>query len=684
MKLPILIVASLAGIGFILGWQTSRTGKGLSLSELGQESSYLTLPIDTDQEDDLERISDDVFGFLEQRSTLSIEAFYDLLEARKDHPLAIIDQLPIYDAVGRISLTDFKTVADRMILKAGDKFWDEVLHVLLYRWANEDPEGIIAYVNESPSNDAIERSIPIIVSAMAWKSLDQASRFLERISESPYSMMNGYVALRNEARNQGDTNLHATINELLKSKYDFSSREPLGKVTVETVREAIANRDWEGNRNRNLGRMLGELAKEDPNTALELASLIDSPQVQGQAISYVISSWANDHPAEALSASLHMFDEFNDLSGRIVGNALSKALKANPDEAIAMIEGEFGDIGDSDYMIRIASRFQFGKEFLPLAEQLPDSFAKDQIMIRVAQRWLREDADAALDWSEKNLPQNEYEKVMVNAIRAKTKNSPEDALEALKVIENPHNLQQALSQVASNWPMDRFDELVDWAASHEDSNTRELAIQQMVGPWIRQDMEGASAFAQSLPEGKTRRAYERTIGDTLVSHGDPNAAIEYANSIQDLQTRNDIITGTFNRIGNQDPEAAIRLLEQQTNLEQRTRSDIAYSVARSWAHLDIESAANYFASGGDFQNRKGILNNLTNDWLHLDSKGALNWVSNIKDSSLRNATIENLMHQERQIKQDPAGFLKLAESIQDPESRARAFSRLERSLDRIN
>ena len=678
--LPILAVVGISG--FFLGRSLKNLQEN-SDQTIHQEASYMELPINTRGSTDPESISKEVFEFLEQRSKLTADSFFDLLNKRKKHPLAIIDQLPIYDAVGRIEKADFSSIATRMLPMAGDKFWTETLHVLVYRWAIEDLNGIVAFINGSPTNNVIERAIPVVVNAIAWKSLSKAATFLNEISQSPYNLQAGYIALRNEARNQNDKQLHADLNELLRKRYNYSSGEPLGEVTLETVQAAIANREWETNNGRQLNRMLGELAKNDPTGALEMANLIESPQAQLQALGSVLSNWAGNQPFEALSASFHIFDEFNHYNTGMIGRVLSQALQRDATTAISILESEFGELENSDAALRIVSRYQFGKELIPVLDRIPDSYAKDQILVRMTQRWMREDPEEALDWSREKLDQNSYEKVMIASLPTQTKKDPDAALDSLEIIENPHNLQQALSQVASNWPQNRFSELLDWAVNHEDPNTRDFAMQQMVGPWIRKDVDEARAFAEDLPQGQTRRTYEMMIGNALADSSDPARAIEYANSMMDSEAKERTLRNAFSRIGMSDPLEAVRLLEQQPDLEPRAYENIASTIANNWAQTDIASAANYFVNSPSIENKSSIVSTLTNNWIQIDSNEALNWVASIPTPEVRNQAIESLMYDHRQIEKNPEAYLRLAESIEDPDSRARAFQHLESTLNRI-
>jgi hypothetical protein len=83
-----------------------------------------------------------------------------------------------------------------------------------------------------------------------------------------------------------------------------------------------------------------------------------------------------------------------------------------------------------------------------------------------------------------------------------------------------------------------------------------LAVQNLIDSWSRTDLEGATAWMRTLPEGAARdKAFEQLASTARIA-GDPATALKWAASIQGTDLRESILESNFYSWRRTDPAAA--------------------------------------------------------------------------------------------------------------------------------
>jgi len=323
--------------------------------------------------------------------------------------------------------------------------WDPeakmLAHILLTRWAIDDPEGALA----------------------SLKGID-----LLKYGADPVSVLSG---VSSENPDIAIAWLDDPSNSMVR--LPFMGQVLAGSIAKEWVRlDSEAALAWarglpESQKAGALTGVLGSLASSNPNKAAELAMKLGPGGSREHIIGEIADSWARQSPQEAL--------------------AWAKGLEGK--ERDRAVKGSLGQWAGTD--ARGAAAFVDSME--------PEE--KASFLQSVSSPWSREDPAEAADWVMEVSSEPESREAAGRALGEVlwqwTTQDPEAAGTWLNNQEQGPQLDGAITGLAGA----AFDEdpeaSLSWATKISNEDLRNLSVNVGLGAWIQRDREAAAAWAEA-------------------------------------------------------------------------------------------------------------------------------------------------------------------------------------------
>lgn len=317
-------------------------------------------------------------------------------------------------------------------------------------------------------------------------------------------------------------------------------------------------------------RMLNQLARSDPQQALEIALNDDSGQRQ-RLIGSVIRSTSQQRPE--LAASFVARLPAGELRRQAASQIASNWAAHDPDAALAWVE----TLDDGDYL------HATGALGFQLAQRDPDRAvaylerlrpaARESWVGSVASALAGRDVDRAVQFARRFAGDPLYEQAMASAIGQIGYANPGEALRLADTL-GEHMREQMRAQIASQWASNDPAAAARWADSQRDLGSDLNVLEMIAGQWSNHDPAAAERWALSKPAGEAR---DRIFAGVLNNHDLPeDDKVRLINGMQTDALRERAATGAYMALLRHrgDSSAAARLLERLT-LSPAQRDQIA-------------------------------------------------------------------------------------------------------------
>ena len=330
--------------------------------------------------------------------------------------------------------------------------WDPeakvVLHLLLTRWAQQDPEAALASLNSlDPKKQGGDA--PSILASLAARDPQRVAAWLA----NPKNTLVDFPAM--------GAILAGTLGK------EWVRQDPAAAL-------AWARSLPESQRGGAYVGVLGTLASTDPAAAARLASQLDADSARLNVLGDISKTWAKKSPADALAWA-------NSLDGPERQTALRQALGSWSDAAPAA-----------------AARF---------VEDLPPSDLTAPLLKSIAEPWVAKAPDAAATWLAARPESTAKNEAMGSVMWNWTKQNPNDASTWLTNQPAGPTRDAGISGLA----LATFDSdpaaALTWAANMSDDQNRRNSINLGMTEWLKRDAPAAQAWASSqglsLPNAKS-------------------------------------------------------------------------------------------------------------------------------------------------------------------------------------
>ncbi len=525
------------------------------------------------------------------------------LRSRQELLATIIDELPPseYPAVVDLALqlddTDRIQLLSLLVarwspidrVKAAEvaltqsNYWhgEEVIQSAMGTWAVADQDGALAWMRALPEGEQREK---VLVALVTTFSRSQPQLALELLDANPRLK---------------DEHLSVVLGQL-------ALQDP--RTAMALAEELPIGKDGD----RAAGAAMWVLGKDDPAAALAWASALSDPERRKTAFRSAFAAWASESPDDAKRSALALAPgEEQDVALAAVVNSTAREDPAQAMEMIAKITGT----GTRDLALQSLSLSLIDgivpqtQQAASAIEAMAPGYVRDRVTRWVANKWANADPGAALEW-----------------VTAQPLSEGRVA---------------AIQSVVSAWGKHDPRSALGWLLKHEPPTGESSGTQGLVGNWLVRNESEALTYLRSLPDGKAK---DLVLADALqhtASRGAaPRAAELFATTLSvDAQRR--ASAGVATSWSESDPAAAA---DWAANIGDPQASARACEVvAAAWAQRDLVKTTVWLDRLPAGPARDAAIASFASVASGVDAHGALEWAGAVADRTQRDKVMEKML-----------------------------------------
>jgi predicted nucleic acid-binding Zn-ribbon protein len=354
-------------------------------------------------------------------------------------------------------------------------------------------------------------------------------------------------------------------------------------------------------------------AAQDPVQAIEQRQLIPGQYADGQILSAIISVWADQQPAAALSW----------LQSQPDSESLPTGTLRN-----TMIAGLFDRWAAKDLDAATTA-----------CQQLPDSTAKEKAWGNILSQRMVKAPESAAE-SVKNLPLGDYrQKAIVELC-----NHWVGATNAPAVLDWAQSLPSEAERIAItnrviiNWAQNDPQAATQFAGQH--SELPSAVLGEIASVWFQRDVAATTNWVASLPDGEKKDAARFALVETWAQN-DPKGMVAYALALPagDVQTR--YLTAASRQLAVNDLPRTVELL--QPLADAALRQNMLEQAARSCDLSQLNQAAKYIAAMPAGDDQKAAIKGLVSTWVPADPEVAVNWLVSFPETNSQPELVQSVI-----------------------------------------
>jgi hypothetical protein len=299
----------------------------------------------------------------------------------------------------------------------------------------------------------------------------------------------------------------------------YVERMPLGaerQALTQTIARSYGKRDpvaalaWArsvpGQQNL-VASVIGGVAEQDPNRAIDLALELTSPIDRSRAVQFIaIAGVRQDASFETIANRLLTIDD-PQLQNALAFNVVSMWASRAPDRAMTWLLANAQDAPPNVFM-------QIGEQLArrdprnaaAYTAQVPQA-AREPWIHGVSQGYAQADAQGAIDWLGQFRGEPGYERAAVSVAMSVAQRDGAAAARLVDELDAERigpQAQQLANAIATNWANVDPPAAADWAIDRPTEQERAVAVRNVTGIWANQDADAARQWALRLPQGATR------------------------------------------------------------------------------------------------------------------------------------------------------------------------------------
>ena len=174
----------------------------------------------------------------------------------------------------------------------------------------------------------------------------------------------------------------------------------------------------------------------------------------------------------------------------------------------------------------------------------------------------------------------------------------EEGLDSAKAwvdtISDPNLRGGALSRVAESAVRDDLESAVEWVTQYAGDEAGQRAVNRVADEWAEDDPQAVLTWADSLPDAAKAEAYGEAFEEW--TRRDATAAGDFLTGMEPSTARDSAVEEFSTTLSREEPATAIQWAETISNVE--TRVDTLTQVARSWFYRDREAASQWIETSG--------------------------------------------------------------------------------------
>jgi hypothetical protein len=302
--------------------------------------------------------------------------------------------------------------------------------------------------------------------------------------------------------------------------------------------------------------MLGEMAKYDPDQALQIAQAAESPAQRAQAMGKVLAAIAQTNPSLAMTHLLKL--PAGNMRSEILGEIARSVAALTPTQALDWLN----DIDEKSVQLEATQSLGWAlsqrnvEAAAQLVERIPKE-ARANWVTAVALGYAAYDVEKGRQWVRRY--GNDGQQTATQFARAVASRNPEAAVQLVEDVvddqERDRLLRGLLPPLAEHSPA----LAARWAERVTDDETRSRSIAEVANTWAQYDLPAARKWVLSLDEGSAK---DQAL-TTLVQRGSSlDDIVPIINQIQTPERRSHAVLIAAMNLSRNDMEGARTLVRR--------------------------------------------------------------------------------------------------------------------------
>ena len=552
------------------------------------------------------------------------------------------DQLGlIYSRLRHAQSGDFELILEQLDGDGASSMSWAVRRLINMRWAEVDPYGMLAYINEQP-----ERS--------RWGL--QSSLF------APWSKVDFNAAMQ-AARELPNRNMrrHA-VNSIVT---ELAETQPMQAIQVASEVLGESNHSQWVYQN-----IFQRWSSRDPEAARAYALSLDEGILKTAALQGALSEWAGRDPM----AALHWLDSLpaDSSTNSSRKQVFRKLLNSDFETAREFIASQTDPLARReileslyiqnlswnksyeeiqavvDWIGEVTTGQLYDRKIQDAVRALADldmTQAKDfalnmrpgngrlSALGAIASKLAEVDPKAALDFALSLEFEDERERALSNMGWQMSRNSLKQSSELIAQSKDPLVQNRLATQIAREWADFDHAGALAWSERLTEENARKNAVQEVFKRWIQSDPESAMRYAENdVPSEERGSLYQRGFYEW--ARQDPGMAVDWLGQLpEDIEEnhRDRIYDQVASAYVKHDPLAASEWIAGMD--EGPARDSSVQSLVNQISRTDPEAAFLWAETVGDADARKNSLNRSIREWIKYDKDAAYEAVVDSKMSA---------------------------------------------------
>ena len=502
----------------------------------------------------------------------------------------------------------------------------ELLASVVESWAQRDASAALTFVSRIPESDRRQALLRSAFTGLASVDPERAWALLVEVESRSEREDVSYVVLMAMARKDGGRAAALALNRGGTGRVDFHTQEIIG-IWLET--DSFGATAWlkslppGSQRNQLVSGLAIDLAKNHPETALELARFLPTGSLREQALQSALSQWALRDSEAVLKWANGKVDAGLVRTANLA--VIQHFAETDPARAVALLEFTPG-LSVNDRQANLSN---------------------------LARHWAERNPAQALAWA-KNLPPGQQLETIPGILAQQAGENPQAALDRARVLSDPRVRRLALQQVVTEWGSQDGAAAAKWLMGQSDRRLATELAPQLIQQIAETDIATAQTLANQMPPGEARtRAIAGMVGG--VANTDLPGALSILEKLPAGAGKDEAMQQLAFVWGRQDPTAAAKYALTQPDTD--GRSQMLDAAATEWAQRDPEAAATFFKELTPGHGREVFADNLARHWAAADPEAAVKWVTSLAPADRRPDLMANLVGTwAQQSPQDAAAY----------------------------
>ena len=430
------------------------------------------------------------------------------------------------------------------------------LDAVVAAWAAQDPERAFAKVAELPAEWQRSELLQSVINSIA----DRDPKLAITLAESQGPIASGQlieqIATQWSRRNPSEAARWVEgLPRQDQARYAYRIAEA---YVAQKPTEALA---WglrlAGSPERYLwSSMLGEMAKYDPDQALQIAQAAESPAQRAQAMGKVLAAIAQTNPSLAITHLLKL--PAGNMRSEILGEIARSVAALTPTQALDWLN----DIDQKSVQLEATQSlgWALSQRNVEAAAQLVDRVPKEaraNWVTAVALGYAAYDVEKGRQWVRRY--GNEGQQTATQFARAVAARNPEAAVQLVEDVvddqERDRLLRGLLPPLAEHSPA----LAARWAERVTDTETRTRSIAEVANTWAQYDLPAARKWVLSLDDGSAK---DQALTSLVQRGASLDDVVPIINQIQTPERRSHAVLMAAMSLSQTDMDGARTLLRR--------------------------------------------------------------------------------------------------------------------------